>query len=297
MMRRRFTPAVLVLVVALVAAACSSDESEPTVTIGSANFPESALVAEIYAQALEAAGYPVERNLNTGTREIYAVALESGELDLVPEYIGSALSFLGGTPTADSTTTHVALQAMWGPEGVTVLDYADAQDKNGLVVTRETAESLGVSTTSDLAAFNGTLVLGGPPECPTREFCLIGFEGVYGLDFAEFKPLDEGGPITVTALDSGEIDVALLFTSSGVILARDFVLLEDDLGLQPAENLAPAVRNDIIEAYGQDFADTLNAVSARLTLDELIALNKLVEVDGLDPDEVATDWLAAMGLA
>ncbi len=296
---RSKTLTALVLAIALVAAACSSDDGTiegPTIKVGSANFSESALVAEIYAQALEAEGYSIERKLNTGTREIYRPALESGELDLIPEYIGTMLTNLGGSASADSAATHAALQAAWEPMGISVLDYASAQDKNGLVVTRATADEFGFATTSDLTAVNGTLVFGGPPECPNREFCLIGLQDAYGLDFAEFKPLDVGGPITVTALESGEIDVALLFTSSGVILAKDFVLLEDDLGLQPAENLAPAVRTEIVDAYGSRFTDILDAVSAALTTEELIALNKAVEVDGEDPDRVAADWLAEKGL-
>ncbi len=290
---------VLVVAVALIAAACSSGGGEidgPTIKVGSANFSESALVAEIYAQALEAEGYSVDRKLNVGSREIYAPALESGELDLLPEYIGTMLTFLGGEASSDSAATHSALQAAWEPLGISVLEPAPAQDKNGLVVTKETAAEFGLSRTSDLANLNGTLVFGGPPECPNREFCLIGLQSLYGLDFAEFKPLDVGGPITVTALESGEIDVALLFTSSAVILAKEFVLLEDDKGLQPAENLAPAVRTEILDVYGDRFSKVLNSVSSALTTTEPIALNKAVEVDGDDPDKVAADWLDALGL-
>jgi osmoprotectant transport system substrate-binding protein len=291
-MKRKALTAIVV-VIGLVATACSSDKA---IKIGSANFSESALVAEIYAQALEAEGFSVERKLNIGTREIYRPALESGELDLVPEYIGTMLTNLGGTASSDSAATHAALQTAWEPAGITVLDFAPAQDKNGLVVTKATADEFGFAKTSDLAAANGTLVLGGPPECPRREFCLIGLQDVYGLDFAEFKPLDVGGPITVTALESGEIDVAVLFTSSGVILAKDFVLLEDDRGLQPADNLAPAVRTEVVDTYGSRFTEVLNAVSAVLTTEELIALNKAVEIDGDDPDRIAAQWLAANGL-
>jgi osmoprotectant transport system substrate-binding protein len=286
----------LVVTVALVAGGCSSSDDQPTITVGSANFSESALVAELYAQALEAEGLPVERQIFLGPREIYRPALESGEIDLVPEYIGTMLTNLDGEPSPDSAATFAALQAAWAPEGITVLDYAEAQDRNGLVVTRATADEFDLANTSDLVALNGTMVLGGPSECPNRPQCLIGFEEVYGLEFAEFKPLDAGGPITVTALESGEIDVAVLFTSSGVILAKDFVLLADDKGLQPADNIAPAVRNAIIDAYGDRVRSALNAVSAQLTTEELIALNKRVEIDGEDPDQVATDWLAAKGI-
>ena len=288
---------ILAVAVALVAAACSSDDGTiegPTIKVGSANFSESALVAEIYAQALETEGYSVDRKLNIGSREIYKPALESGELDLIPEYIGTMLTNLGGVATSDSTSTHAALQAAWEPMGISVLDFAPAQDKNGIVVTKATANEFGLITTSDLAALNGTLVFGGPPECPSREFCMIGLTDLYGLDFTEFKPLDVGGPITVAALESGEIHVALLFTSSGVILAKDFVLLDDDLGLQPAENLAPAVRTEILDAYGDRFEDVLRAVSVALTTEELIALNKAVEVDGEDPDKVAATWLEGL---
>lgn len=298
---RRTIAGAAIVAFALIAAACGSGDDGgtiegPTITIGSANFSENALVAEIYAQALESEGYQVERKLNIGSREIYAPALESGELDLIPEYIGTMLTYLGGTASPDSDETYAALQAAWEPAGIQVLDYAAAQDKNGFVVTQATATELGLAKVSDLAAHNGTLVLGGPPECPEREFCLKGLEDVYGLSFAEFRPLDAGGPITVAALEGDEIQVGLLFTTDGTIVAKDFVLLEDDKGLQPAENLAPAVRSEITEAYGDNFAETLQKVSAALTTAELTALNKLVGIDGEDPEAVAAEWLKAVGV-
>ncbi len=296
--RRRVIGAVLVAL-ALVAAACGSgDDSadrEP-ITIGSANFSESALVAEIYAQALEANGISVARKLNIGNREIYAPALESGELDLLPEYVGSALTFLGGTATSDTEQTTTDLRSAWGDKGIAVLEPAAAQDKNGIVIRQDTASDLNVAKTSDLAAHNGTLVFGGPPECPNREFCLIGLTDVYGLDFVEFKPLDVGGPLTVAALEGDEIQVALLFTTDGVINAKGFILLEDDLGLQPAENLIPALRQDVVDAYGDDVTSVLNAVSAALTTQDLTLMNKLVGFDGEDPTQVATNWLSDNGL-
>jgi len=298
---RRTIAGAAIVAFALIAAACGSGDDGgtiegPTITIGSAGFSEAALVGEIYAQALEADGYQVERKLNTGTREIYAPALESGELDLIPEYTGSVLTFLGGTSTPDSDETYASLQVAWEPMGIEVLDYAPAQDKNGFVVTQATADELGLEKVSDLAAYNGTLILGGPPECPEREFCLKGLESVYGLEFAEFRPLDAGGPITVAALQGDEIQVGTMFTSSASIYANGFVLLDDDKGLQPAENLVPAVRSEIIEAYGDDFKESLNTVSAKLTTAELTSLNKFVEVDGEDPETVAAEWLKAIGV-
>jgi osmoprotectant transport system substrate-binding protein len=283
------------IALALLATACGSDgetREGPTIIIGSANFSENALVAEIYAQVLEDEGYPVERRLNVGQREVYAPALESGDLDLVPEYVGSALGVLfGGTPTGDSEATTQALRDAWAPAGISVLDPAPAQDKNGLVVLQETADSLGLSKTSDLADY-ADLVLGGPPECPNRPFCLLGFNDVYGISFADFKPLDSGGALTVAALEGREIDVALLFTSDGVIAAKGLVLLEDDKDLQPAENLTPVIRTELLDEYGDELADTLNDISAELTTADLSDMNKRIGIDGEDPKLVAADWIS-----
>lgn len=287
------------IVVALVATACSSgggSKDGTTIVIGSANFGESELIAEIYAQALEAKDFPVERKFNVGTRNVYAPALEAGELHLVPEYVGSALTYLGGEATSDVEATTEALRAAWAPKGISVLEPAPAQDKNGFVVTRETADSLGAVNVSDLAAANGSLVLGGPPECPDREFCLIGLEDTYGLTFAAFRPLDAGGSLTVSALKEGEIDVGVLFTTDGVIAAEDFVLLNDDKGLQPAESVVPVIATSIVEEYGDEIETVLNAVSVKLTTEGLTEMNRLVGYVGDDPAQVATNWLKDNGL-
>jgi osmoprotectant transport system substrate-binding protein len=285
----------ILVALALLAAACGSGEDAiidgPTITIGSANFSENALVAEIYAQVLEGEGYSVDRNLNVGARDVYAVALESGELDLVPEYVGTALSFLGGSPTSDSDATAQALRDAWAGAGIAVLEPAQAQDKNGIVVRQDTADALGLGKISDLADHTD-LVFGGPPECPEREFCMIGLTDVYGLNFAEFKPLDVGGALTVAALEEDAIQVGLLFTSDGVIAAKGFVLLEDDKGLQPAENLTPVIRQEIIDAYGDNLVDALNKVSGELTTAELSEMNRRIGIDGDDPEQVASDWIA-----
>lgn len=287
------------IAVALVASACSSgggSQDGTTIVIGSANFGESELIAEIYAQALEDAGFSVVRKFNVGTRATYAPALESGELHLVPEYIGSALTYLGGEPSSDVATTTEALRAAWAPKGISVLEPAPAQDKNGFALTKEMADTLGASKVSDLAAANGTLNLGGPPECPDRPFCLIGLQETYGLTFASFRPLDAGGPLTVTALKEGEIDVGLLFTTDGVIAAEGFVLLDDDKGLQPAESVIPAIATSIVEEYGSDLEKVLNDVSAKLTTEGLTEMNRLVGYVGDDPVQVATNWLKEVGL-
>ncbi len=286
------------LALALVAAACGSgdDSTEgPTIRVGSTNFGEQEILGEIYATVLEANGYTVDRMFQLGTREVVNPALKSGEIDMLAEYTGTLLTFEGGTSSTDSEQTWADLNEVLGGSGLVALDYSPAQDKNGIVVTGATAGELGLATVSDLAAYNGELVFGGPPECPNREFCLIGLEGVYGLSFAEFKPLDVGGPLTVAALEGDEIDVGLLFTSDGVIAAKGFALLEDDLNLQPAENIVPVVRQEIIDAYGDDLVDLINEVSEAITTAELQELNRRFGLEAEDADTLATEWLTANG--
>lgn len=284
---------------ALVAAACGSgDDSDtegPTIVVGSTNFGEQEILGEIYAQALEDAGYPVETKFQLGTREVVNPALKSGEIDLMVEYTGTLLTFEGGESSTDSDATHSDLVEVMEGQGITVLDYAPAQDKNGFVVTQATADELGVTKVSDLAEFNGALVLGGPPECPNREFCLIGLTGTYGLDFASFQPLDVGGPLTVAALDGGEVDVGLLFTSDGVIAAKGYVLLEDDQALQPAENIVPVMRTVVLDEYDSGLTDLLNEISAQITTAELSELNKRFGLDAEDADVLAREWLSDNG--
>jgi len=282
-----------VLALAVLATACGSGDStegEP-ITVGSFNFNESTIVAEIYAQALERAGYTVERSLNLGNREVVKPALETGEIDLVPEYVGTINSFLGGSPTSDSEATWNEAKTLFEDLGVTLLAFSPAQDKNAYVVTAETASANGLTTISDLAPVAANLRFGGPPECPEREFCLLGLQTVYGLEFAEFVPLDAAGPITVAALEGGDVDLALLFSSQGVIAEKGWVVLEDDMGLQAAENLVPAIRQAVVDEYGEELTNLLDEVSQLIAQDALIEMNKRADIDGDDPAVIAGDWL------
>jgi len=287
----------IVVALALIAAACSGDDSKegPTITVGSTNFGEQEVLGEIFATALEDAGYPVERKFQLGSREVVNPALKSGEIDLMAEYTGALLNFEGGTPSTDSDRTWNDLRAALEGSGVTALAYAPAEDKDGLAVTAQTAQDLGVSKISDLARYNGQLVFGGPPECPEREFCLLGYQDVYGLEFKEFRPLDTGGPITVAALEGGEIDVGALFTSDGVIAAKDFVLLEDDRNLHPAQNIVPVIRTEIVDEYGDDLTDLLESIAAAITTAELSEMNKQFGIDAVDADVLAAEWLETNG--
>jgi osmoprotectant transport system substrate-binding protein len=289
--RRRAVGAVLAL--ALAATACGSGDStegEP-ITVASFNFNESVIVAEIYAQALERAGYTVERSMNLGNREVVKPALESGEIDLVPEYVGTIDSFLGGSPTSDAEATHAEARGLFEELGVTLLAYSPAEDKNAYVVTAETASANDLTTISDLQPVAAELVFGGPPECPEREFCLLGLQTVYGLEFAEFVPLDVAGPITIAALEGGDVDLALLFSSQGVIAEKGWVVLEDDMGLQSAENLVPAIRLDVLDEYGDALSDLLSEVSEKILQEDLIEMNKRADIDGEDPELIAGEWL------
>lgn len=267
-----------------------------TVVVGSANFDENEIVANMYAAVLEEAGYTVETRFLLGSREIYFPALEDGEIDLIPEYLGSAVEYLNsgaGEATGDPQESAELLQGHLEELGLEVLEPADAANQNGLVVTRETAEEHDLATVSDLEPVAGELVLGGPPECPERPLCLIGYEEVYGLDFEEFQPLDAGGPVTIGALQNGDIDVALLFTTDDAIVSNDWVLLEDDEGLQPAENLVPVIRTEVLN---EEIRTLLNEVSAALTTAELTELNRRVRQEGEDPADVARDFLEENGL-
>ena len=236
-----------------------------TVRIGSTNFSEQLILGELYGQILEANGFTVERRFNLGSREIVAPALESGQIDLMAEYLATAEAFYAKDATkatTDPTATQRALQDVLTPKNLTVLDFAPAVDTNGFVVTKATADRLKLTKMSDLAPVAKDLVLGGPPECPQRPFCLLGLQQTYGLQFKEFKPLDPGGPLTVAALEADEIQVGLLFTTDATIALKGFVLLEDDKKLQLADNVAPIIRNDIL-TRAPDARALLNSVTAR----------------------------------
>ena len=296
---------VLLMALVLAASACDrSSEASPNVdrddavTIASYNFPESVLLAEIYAQALEAADVRVKRETALGTRELVMPALVQGLVELVPEYAGSALLFLAGagSASADRDANHRALASQLSGFGVTALDASPAEDQNGFAVTRETASRFGLRTLSDLAPVAEQLTFGGPPECQRRPSCVPGLESTYGIEFgAELFTLDAGGDRTVAALAQGTVDVALLFTSDAAVELNAFVLLRDDRSLQPAENVTPVVRHDALERF-PGLAAAVNAVSALLTTDELRSMNAEVAL-GAEPRTIARAWLARNGIA
>jgi osmoprotectant transport system substrate-binding protein len=269
------------------------------ITVGSFDFPESVLLAEIYGQALAEDNFPVRILPDLGSRELVDSALMSGLVQLVPEYAGSALEFfsLGRlSATSDAEAASRALTGSVAGRGLVPASPAPAQDANAIVVTAATAARYGLRSIADLARLAPGLMFGGPPECPGRAYCLPGLKRVYGLRFKAFIPLDAGGPLTLQALEEGDIGVALLFTTDPDIPARHLVVLADDRGLQPAENITPVVRRDVIARYGPNLLAALNAVSALLDTGELRALDAQVELAGQDPRLVAGRWLRAHGL-
>ena len=233
---------------------------------------------------------------NLGPRELVDPALMNGLLQLVPEYAGSALQFtsLGRlSATSDAAAANRALARSVAGRGLVAARPAPAQDANAIVVTAATAARYGLRSIANLARAAPRLVFGGPPECPERAYCLPGLQRAYGLRFKAFIPLDTGGPLTLQALEAGNIDVALLFTTDPAIPARHLVILADDRGLQPAENITPLVRQDVIVRYGPHLVALLNRISALLDTGTLRALDAQVELDGHGPRSVARSWLRA----
>lgn len=289
------------LAVALLLAACGDDSSPELeqaatgIRVASFDFDESMLLAELYAQVLEAEGVPVVRLGAVGPREIVAPAMELDHVDLVPEYLGTALQYAGSTePSPDAEAAVAELNEELAPKGLLALAPSQAEDKNAIVVTAATAEAEGLETISDLLPIVATQRFGGPAECPDRPLCLVGLAEVYGLHFAEFVP-QRSLEFTAEALRRGEIDVGLMFSTAAELDASDLVELSDDRRLQPPENIVPVVRADVVERWGSAVIDSLAVMSAALTTSELRAMNGRVAA-GEPMTEIAGDWLADHGL-
>jgi osmoprotectant transport system substrate-binding protein len=301
--------ACLALAIVCCACACGSAAADHTdgaaqhgavITVGSFDFPESVLLADIDAGALTEQGFPVRVLPDLGPRELVDPALMSGLVQVVPEYSGSALEFVSvgrQSATSDVTATGRALAGWAAGRGLVAGRPSAAQDANVIVVTAATAARYGLRSVADLAQVAPRLAFGGPPECPERIYCLLGLKQVYGLRFRVFIALDAGGPLTLQALQAGDIGVALLFSTDPAITTDHLVVLADDRGLQPAENVVPLVRRDVVARYGPRLLTVLDAVSARLSTISLRALDARVELRGQDPRLVAQGWLRAQGLA
>ncbi|MDQ3403007.1 MAG: ABC transporter substrate-binding protein [Actinomycetota bacterium] len=265
-----------------------------TIAIGSANFPESSLLAEIYASALEGKGVKVTKKLGIGSRETYYAGLQDGSIDLIPEYSGALLVHVNkDAKETKSDEVYTALKSAL-PDNLTVLAMSDAENNDGIAVTRQTAERLGLKTIEDLATKGGDVIFGGPPEFAKRVDGMPGLKENYGLEVKEYKTLDVGGPLTVDALKSGAITAADLFTTDPAIKANDFVILEDPKSNFAAQNVVPLINKAKVD---ETVTSVLDAVSAKLTTEILLELNaKLSAPDKPDAAKVAAEWLASAGI-
>ena len=281
--------------------ACSvGGSSKPTIKIGSDGFYESKLMAEIYGQALEHNGYTVDRTgIGLGTRKVSAPALESGKIDLKPEYIGSGLAYYDATKTTgDPASNAAALAAILSGKGggITVLDYSPAADQNAFVVTKATADGKHLATMSDLTAVASQLKFGVATDCATNPVCAAAIKTAYGIDLSTALPLSACDQPMVDALTAGTIDVGELCSTQPDIAKNGWVVLTDDKHTQPADNIAPLVRNDYLAKVDKaSFSKILNDISAKMNTADLTKLNAEFVFDKKDIVTIAKEWLTTNG--
>jgi osmoprotectant transport system substrate-binding protein len=301
--RQRCLALLVLLLVGLGCIACDRTPAGPEprdpdrLRIASFDFPESQVVAELYARALRQAGFKVDVLSGVGTREIVLPALQQGLIDLEVDYTGSLLDYLGGSAAethGSADAVHATLRQRLAARGLTGLAYAAAEDTNGFAVRTEFAQRYQLSRLSDLRGLAGRLSFGGPPECPTRRYCLLGLESTYHLRFAAFRAQPSRGA-TATALAAGDIDVGLLESTYGGLGDGRLTLLVDDRSLQPRENLVPVVRTELLRRYGARLTRPLEAVSASLTAGDLVRLNHITAVNPLGPAEAVDAYLRRFG--
>jgi osmoprotectant transport system substrate-binding protein len=267
-------------------------------TIGSKNFDEQFILGEIYAQALEAAGYTITKDLNLGSEQIALRALEQGEVDAYPEYTSTALtSFFGFAPEdvpGDAQQAYEESQAEFEQQGLVAFPPTPFSSANAVGTLTETADELGLASISDLEGQSEELVLAGSPECRQRIDCLAGLSEFYGLTFREFTPVDI--ELRYEVLDQDDADLSILFTTDGQLAESDeYTLLEDDMGVLPAGNVLFVASQDAVDRAGPDMQETVELVQEGLTLEVMQELNARVSLDRERPEDVAADYLQAAG--
>ena len=285
-----------VVALAIAATACGSSGTNPStskgsITVAGFNFPESSILAELYAQALEHQGYTVTRKLRLGNREVVGPALKSGQIDLYPGYAATDLEFYNsgaGEASGDVNATVQKLNTRLQPLGLEALNPSAAVDQNAFAVTKATQQKYNLTKLSDLAPIGNQLVLGAGPECPTRPFCKPGLEKTYGIHFKDFKALDTDGPATRAAFANGTIQVGLVFSSDSDLNKLNLVVLQDDKHLENADNVVPIIRQKVAS---DEVKNVLNKISATLTTEQLVSLNGQVELNHQDADAVAKAYL------
>jgi osmoprotectant transport system substrate-binding protein len=296
----KLRPLIITIALGLTLSACGGDPTKDTsvpitgttkaIAVGSAAFPENEIIAEIYAQALEANGMEVMRKPNIGAREVYIPALKNGEIDLIPEYSGNLLTYLDPKATATAPDEVVAALGKVVPKKLTILEPAPGEDKDSLNVTAAFAKKHGVASIADLARVSG-LRLAANSEFKQRAYGIPGLAKVYGITDVKFTPIgDGGGPATVKALVDGDVDVADIYSTTPSIKANKLVTLADPKSLIAAQNVVPLIN---AKKASPKVIDVLNKVSAALTTDELLKLNQANQgKDKVSPKALAKDWVA-----
>jgi osmoprotectant transport system substrate-binding protein len=325
MRRHRWLMLLMLLVTSLALAACGDDDDDDgggggdaatreesggsgiqsdeanagtTITIGSKNFTEQKVLGEIYAQAFEAAGYTVEKQLNLGDEKTALAALEGGDIDAYPEYTGTALlSFFGVAADKlpkDEGQAYEQAKAGFAEKNLTAFEPTPFTSSNEVAVTKEIADQNSLTTISDLASVDDKFTMYGSPECRQRLDCLLGLQEVYGLDFKKFVPVDIA--LRHEVLTKGQADVSIVFTTDPQIQREEFVLLEDDKGMFPPYNSTLVMRNEVAEQGGAGLEEVVTMVNEGLTDEAMQELNARVDLDKKTPEAVAGEYLSETGL-
>jgi osmoprotectant transport system substrate-binding protein len=324
MSRHRWLMLLMLLVASLALAACGDDDDDDgggggggsaaqeessgiqsdeansgtTITVGSKNFTEQKVLGEIYAQAFEAAGYTVDKQLNLGDEKTALAALEGGDIDAYPEYTGTALlSFFGVQADKlpkDPNAAYEQAREGFAEKNLTAFEPTPFTSSNEVAVTKETAEENNLTTISDLESVAGEFTLYGSPECRQRLDCLLGLQEVYGLEFQRFVPVDIA--LRHEVLTKGQADVSIVFTTDPQIQREEFVLLEDDKGMFPPYNSTLVMRNEVAEQGGAGLEEVVAMVNEGLNAEAMQELNARVDLDKKTPEEVAGEYLSETGL-
>jgi osmoprotectant transport system substrate-binding protein len=270
-----------------------SQEAGGPIVIGSGNFTESELIAEIYAAALKAKGVQVSTHLDIGSREVYLKAMDDGSINLLPEYTGGLLAYYDKSSTATSPDDVYTALSKAVPGSLQVLDKSPAQDQDSVTVTKETADKYHLTSIADLAPVAGQMTLGGSSEWQTRADGPPGLKSVYGVVFKDYKVLDPGGPLSVKGLNTGLVQATDIFTTDPAIEKNGFVVLQDPKSLFLAQNVVPLIATKVATPT---VSDALNAVSAKLTTEGLTKMLETISETKADPAAVAQQWVTDNGL-
>lgn len=262
-----------------------------SIVIGSANFSENVVLANIFAEALKDDGYDVTVKPNIGSREVLIPAIQDGSVDLVPEYSGSLLAYLDNDSSVYAGDEILDNLGQVVPEGLVLLSPAEAENKDTIVTTEDFADEHGLTSIEDLKPIESEIVFGGPPESRERRAGLLGMEEVYGMDFKEFKPIDLGGPLTISALNNGDVQIAQMYSTQPAIEENGFVMLDDPLHTSTAEQVIPLVRED---AADEKLQAAIERITSQLTTEDLIHLNQQVETEKMDPQKVARQFVDSL---